>query len=69
MTRELTYPITQSNLEPNTSLDNWVISYGIRSADGKMLQPNSGIVCPPNATGPGANCGANLGVRADSYNW
>jgi hypothetical protein len=67
--RELTYPITQSNLEPNTTLENWVISYGIRSADGKMLQPNSEIVCPPKATGPGANCGSNLGVAADSYNW
>jgi hypothetical protein len=67
--RELTYPITQSNMEPNSTLGNWVISYGIRSADGTMLQPNSEIVCPPNATGPGGNCGANLGVSADSYNW
>jgi hypothetical protein len=67
--RELTYPITQSNLEPNTTLGNWVISYGIRDASGTMIAPNSEIVCPPNATGPGAGCGANLGVSPDSYNW
>jgi hypothetical protein len=67
--RELTYPIVHSNLEPNTTLGNWVISYGIKDPSGKLIAPNSEIVCPPNATGPGANCGSNLGVAADSYNW
>jgi hypothetical protein len=67
--RELTYPIVRSNLEPNTTLGNWVISYGIKDPSGKLVAPNSEIVCPPNASGPGANCGANLGVDAASYNW
>ena len=67
--RELTYALTGSNLEPNPALGNWVISFGIKDASGKLIAPNSEIVCPPNATGPGAGCGANLGVSPGSYNW
>jgi hypothetical protein len=68
--RTLTYPIQDVTLQPNLYSGNWVQSFGIRDASGKLVAENSEIACPPNATGPGAaSCGSGLGVGPGAYNW
>ncbi|KAA2264624.1 transporter [Solihabitans fulvus] len=65
----LTYPVQGAIVQPNTALGDWVLSHGVRDAAGKLVAANAEIMCPPNATGPGASCGADMGVGAGSYNW
>lgn len=65
----LTYPVKGATLGPNRTLGDWVLSSGVRDASGKMIAANSEIACPPNATGPGADCGAGLGIGPGAYNW
>lgn len=64
--RTLTYPLQGAQANPTAG--DWVVSMGIRDASGKLVA-NGSIECPPNATGPGAGCGANLGIGPGAYNW
>jgi hypothetical protein len=34
-----------------------------------MITSNAQIACAPDATGPGAACGSDLGITSGSYNW
>ncbi|MGN9779294.1 ABC transporter permease [Micromonospora sp. H33] len=66
---ELTYPV-QGATEPNRVGGDWVLSNGVRDASGKLVAPNSEVICPPGATGPdGRVCGADLGIGPGAYNW
>lgn len=68
--RTLTYPVQGVTHEPNPTVGDWVLSYGIRDGTGKLVAPNSQIACPPNPQGAGASaCGTGLGLGPDSYNW
>lgn len=65
----LTFPVKGATVQTNPAAGDWVVSYGIRDASGTMLTPNAQIACPPDATGPGADCGASLGIPGDAHNW
>jgi hypothetical protein len=68
--RTLTYPVQGVTHEPNTTLGDWVLSFGVRDASGKLVADHSQIACPPNAQGPGGvACGAELGIGPGAYNW
>ncbi|TDC59792.1 transporter [Micromonospora sp. KC207] len=67
--RVLTFPVKDAAVQTNPAAQDWIISYGIRDASGKMLTPNAQIACAPGATGPGAACGTDLGITSGSYNW
>ena len=67
----LTYPVPGAALQPNWILSDWVLSYGIRDASGKLVTANAEVACPPGAQGPGGAgmCGADLGLGPGAYNW
>jgi hypothetical protein len=65
----LTFPIKDATEQTNPAAGDWILAYGIRDATGKMITANAQIACAPNATGPGAACGADLGITLDNYNW
>jgi hypothetical protein len=67
--RVLTFPIKDATEQTNPAAGDWVLSYGIRDASGRMVTDNAQIACAPDATGPGAACGADLGITSGSYNW
>jgi hypothetical protein len=68
--RTLTYPIQGVTQEPNSTVGDWILSYGIRDASGKLVAANNQIACPPNAQLPGGGaCGADLGLGPGAYNW
>jgi hypothetical protein len=68
--RTRTYPILGVTREPNRALGDWIINYGVRDANGKLVQPHAEVACPPNAQGPGAQaCGSGLGLGPGAYNW
>lgn len=65
----LTYPVQGSTLQPNPVLSDWVLSRGVRDTSGKLVAANAEIACGPNPQGPGAGCGAELGIGPGAYNW
>ncbi|MFG3698297.1 transporter [Micromonospora sp. NPDC047620] len=67
--RTLTFPIKDATVQTNPAAGDWILSYGIRDSSGKLLTANAQIACAPDATGPGAACGADLGLGPGSYNW
>lgn len=69
--KTLTYPIQGTALQPNPTLSDWIMSFGVRDASGKLVAANAQIACPPGATGPGGvgTCGADLGLGPGAYNW
>jgi hypothetical protein len=67
--RTLTYPITGTALEPNPTLGDWILSTGVRDTSGKLVAANSQIACGADPQGPGAACGAELGLGPGAYNW
>ncbi|GLH95414.1 transporter [Phytohabitans aurantiacus] len=67
--RVLTYPVKDATVQTNPAAQDWILSYGIRDPTGKMLTSNAQIACAPDATGPGAACGSDLGITPGSYNW
>ena len=49
---------------------DWILSSGVRNPDGTMVAPDTQIVCPPDAPGPGGRgCGSELGIEPGAYNW
>lgn len=68
--RTRTYPVLGVTTEPNRAIGDWIIDYGVRDADGKLVQAHSEVACPPNAQGPGEQpCGSGLGLGPGAYNW
>ncbi|MBF9130627.1 ABC transporter permease subunit [Plantactinospora sp. S1510] len=63
----LTFPVMGTAVAPNATAGDWVIASGVRNAAGELVVDGGSIECPPNPTGPGANCGADL--EAGTYNW
>lgn len=66
-TPQLLNPATGTRSSLNAG--DWIIANGVRSASGDLVAPNAEILCPPNATGPGADCGSGLGIGPGAYNW
>ncbi|MFR9777384.1 transporter [Micromonospora sp. MS34] len=67
--RTLTFPVTGDGPLAQGRGD-WVLSSGVRDADGRMVAPDAQIMCPPGAKGPGGGaCGAELGIHPGAYNW
>lgn len=64
-----TYPVQDVAVQPNPTRGDWVLSYGVRNPDGTLVAANAEVACPPNAQGPGADCGASLGLQPGAYNW
>ncbi|MEV0156662.1 transporter [Micromonospora sp. NPDC050686] len=53
-----------------TNRGDWILSSGVRNADGTMVAPDAQIRCPPGVQGPaGGPCGSELGVQPGAYNW
>ncbi|HET6215056.1 MAG TPA: transporter [Micromonosporaceae bacterium] len=67
--RVLTYPVQGVTAEPNPTVGDWVLRDGVRDSSGKLVAANSRIACPENPTGPGADCGRELGIGPGAYNW
>jgi hypothetical protein len=68
--RTLTYPVQGVTQEPNRTLGDWVLSYGVRDASGNLVAANSEIACPPNPQGAGAaGCGEGFGLGPGAHNW
>jgi hypothetical protein len=68
--RTRTYPILGVTREPNRALGDWIMDYGVRDANGKLVQSHAEVACPPNAQGPGGQaCGSDLGLGPGAYNW
>ncbi|GAB3957290.1 ABC transporter permease [Micromonospora vulcania] len=67
--RTKTFPIEAAE-RPESSQGDWILSQGVRNADGTMMAPNTRIQCPPGGKGPnGQVCGAELGLQPGAYNW
>ncbi|GGO24743.1 transporter [Micromonospora parathelypteridis] len=67
--RTQTFPIEGDGI-PEMSRGDWILSTGIRNADGTMVAENTRIQCPPGGKGPdGRVCGAELGLDPGAYNW
>jgi hypothetical protein len=67
--RTLTFPIEGIG-EPTTDRGDWILSMGVRNADGTMVAADTRIMCPPGGKGPdGRACGAELGLGPGAYNW
>ncbi|MDZ5445241.1 transporter [Micromonospora sp. 4G57] len=67
--RTLAFPIEGTG-EPLTERGDWILSQGIRDADGTMVAADTQIMCPPGGKGPdGRACGAELGLGPGAYNW
>ncbi|PYC76065.1 transporter [Micromonospora arborensis] len=67
--RTQTFPIEGDGI-PELSRGDWVLSMGIRNADGTMVAENARIQCPPGGKGPdGRACGSELGLDPGAYNW
>jgi hypothetical protein len=64
-----TYPVAGVTAVPNTNTGDWVVSYGVRSADGTMVAPNSEVACPVAGKAVGRDCGADLGLGPGAYTW
>jgi hypothetical protein len=67
--RTLTYPVQGVTVQPNPTLGDWVLADGVRNPDGTLVAANAEVACPPDAIGPGADCGSRLGLRPGAYNW
>ncbi|MFD2762969.1 transporter [Micromonospora eburnea] len=66
--RTLTFPIVGADRP--MSRGDWVLSSGVRNADGTMVAADTQIACPPGGQGPdGHACGAELGLGPGAYNW
>jgi hypothetical protein len=64
-----TSPVAGDSMLPPNHGD-WVLSSGVRNADGKMVAPDAQVRCPPGMRGPGGDaCGAELGIKPGAYNW
>ncbi|SCF14551.1 ABC-2 family transporter protein [Micromonospora viridifaciens] len=64
----LTFPV--EGARPDMSRGDWVLSSGVRNADGTTVMADGQIVCPPGTRGPsGQACGAELGLKPGAYNW
>ncbi|WP_030489340.1 ABC transporter permease [Micromonospora chokoriensis] len=67
--RTQTFPIEGGGI-PEGDRGDWVLSVGIRNADGTMVAEDTRIQCPPGGKGPdGRACGAELGLKPGAYNW
>ncbi|MEV0805191.1 transporter [Micromonospora sp. NPDC050200] len=67
--RTLTFPVDGAGPMRMTRGD-WILSSGVRNADGRMVAADAQVVCPPGAPGPGGGvCGADLGLGPGAYNW
>ncbi|MER7459981.1 transporter [Micromonospora sp. NPDC126480] len=67
---ELTFPIQGGTGMADPFDGDWVLANGVRDASGKMVAPNVQVNCPEGVTAPdGRECGADLGVGPDAYNW
>ncbi|WP_327032028.1 transporter [Micromonospora ureilytica] len=67
--RTQTFPIDGGGI-PEGDRGDWVLSVGIRNADGAMVAEDTRIQCPPGGKGPdGRACGAELGLKPGAYNW
>jgi hypothetical protein len=55
--------VSFTNQQINPTLGDWVLSFGVRNAAGKLIQPDARIggVCPPGVT--------NCGMPDGNYNW
>ncbi|MEO3930050.1 ABC transporter permease subunit [Micromonosporaceae bacterium B7E4] len=65
----LTFPVLDTAVAPNEMAGDWILTSGVRNADGELVVSGGSIQCPPNPTGPGAGCGEGLGVGPGAYNW
>ncbi|WBB70002.1 transporter [Micromonospora sp. WMMD812] len=64
----VTFPIIGG--EPREARGDWILSSGIRNADGKMVLNDTTIMCPPADQMPeGRTCGTELGIGPGAYNW
>ncbi|MEU5943344.1 transporter [Micromonospora sp. NPDC047548] len=67
--RTLTFPV-EGTEGPRMTRGDWILSSGVRDANGKLVMADAQVVCPPGVRGPsGAACGADLGVGPGAYNW
>ncbi|PSK65856.1 hypothetical protein B0E53_02174 [Micromonospora sp. MH33] len=67
--RTAEFPVTDAGRLP-LDRGNWVLSSGVRNPDGKMVAPDTQIMCPPGARAPGGGeCGSELGIQPGAYNW
>ncbi|MEH1164262.1 transporter [Micromonospora sp. CPCC 205539] len=67
--RTQTFPIEGEGI-PELSRGDWILSMGIRNADGTMVAEDTRIQCPPGGKGPtGKACGEELGIGPGAYNW
>jgi hypothetical protein len=67
--RTLTLPVEGTG-EPEMTRGAWILSRGVRDADGKMVLPDGGVMCSPGDNGPsGGVCGSELGLGPGAYNW
>jgi hypothetical protein len=69
--RTLTFPVQGPAVEPNELLGNWVIATGVRNADGRLVAPDTMVMCPTNMpkAPDGSACGSRLGLGPGAYNW
>ncbi|MEN3609924.1 ABC transporter permease subunit [Plantactinospora sp. ZYX-F-223] len=65
----LTFPVLGTAAAPNEMAGDWILTSGVRNADGELVVSGGSIECPPNPTGPGAGCGEGLGIGPGAYNW
>ncbi|MEV1331319.1 transporter [Micromonospora costi] len=64
----LTFPV--SGTEPQVTRGDWILSSGVRNADGKMVLNDGNLMCPPpDRMPPGKTCGEELGLGPGAYNW
>ncbi|MEU3454768.1 transporter [Micromonospora sp. NPDC006766] len=64
----LTSPV--EGTQPLMSRGDWVLSSGVRNADGTMVAVDAQVACPPGSSGPsGGGCGGELGLGPGAYNW
>ncbi|MET7879639.1 ABC transporter permease [Micromonospora profundi] len=67
--RTQTFPIEGVGA-PEGDRGDWILSLGIRNADGTMVAEDTRIQCPSGGSGPdGRACGAELGLQPGAYNW
>ncbi|WP_432981859.1 transporter [Dactylosporangium sp. CA-233914] len=66
--RTLTLPV--EGADQQMSRGDWILSSGVRNADGTMVVADTRINCTPGSRTPsGQACGAELGLRPGAYNW
>lgn len=66
---ELTYPVAGGTVQPNPVRGDWLMSTGVRDADGRLVAANAEMTCVPDVQDPAASCDNGAGIGSGAYNW